>query len=129
MGGDGIRRLIKTTNNGISFQHQFDSEATVALVPVAVAKSDPNIVWVGTGENNPRNSVSYGNGVYKSLDGGKTWKNMGLTKSFQIGTDRNTPTDATRFLSAPLADCTAIMKSVVCTRLPMAENHGNAFSM
>ena len=43
------------------------------------------IVWVGTGENNPRNSVSYGDGVYKSTDGGKTWKNMGLRESFQIG--------------------------------------------
>src|SRR5262249_3034585 len=52
---------------------------------VAVSQSDPKIVWVGTGENNPRNSVSYGDGVYKSVDGGKTWKNMGLQKSFQIG--------------------------------------------
>ena len=50
-----------------------------------VAPSDPNIVWVGTGETNPRNSVSYGDGVYKTTDGGKTWKNMGLKKSFQIG--------------------------------------------
>ena len=44
-----------------------------------------DIVWVGTGEDNPRNSVSYGDGVYKSTDGGKTWKNMGLKKTFQIG--------------------------------------------
>ena len=48
-------------------------------------RRDPNIVWVGTGENNPRTRVSYGDGVYKSTDGGKTWRNMGLKKSFQIG--------------------------------------------
>ena len=77
--------LLKTTNNGTTFVHQFDREATVSIGCVCVAPSDPNVVWVGTGENNPRNSVSYGDGVYKSTDGGKTWKNMGLGKSFQIG--------------------------------------------
>jgi S1-C subfamily serine protease/photosystem II stability/assembly factor-like uncharacterized protein len=85
--------LLKTTNNGISFSHQFDQEATVSIGAVAVAKSDANIVWVGTGENNPRNSVSYGDGVYKSVDGGKTWKNMGLKKTFQIGEIVIHPTD------------------------------------
>jgi len=77
--------LLRTTNNGVTFEHQFDREATVSLGAVAVAQTDRNIVWVGTGEANPRNSVSYGDGVYKSLDGGKTWKNMGLKQSFQIG--------------------------------------------
>lgn len=77
--------LIKTVNNGVTFEHQFDHEATVSIGDVCVAPSDKNIVWVGTGENNPRNSVSYGDGVYKSVDGGKTWQNMGLKESFQIG--------------------------------------------
>jgi photosystem II stability/assembly factor-like uncharacterized protein len=77
--------LLKTTNNGTTFEHQFDKEATVSLGAVAVAPSNKNIVWAGTGENNPRNSVSYGDGVYKSDDGGKTWKNMGLKGAFQIG--------------------------------------------
>ncbi|MCI0457857.1 MAG: PDZ domain-containing protein [Gemmataceae bacterium] len=77
--------LLKTVNNGVTFEHQFDRESTVSLGDVCVAPSDRNIVWVGTGENNPRNSVSYGDGVYKSTDGGKTWKNMGLRQSFQTG--------------------------------------------
>jgi photosystem II stability/assembly factor-like uncharacterized protein len=77
--------LLKTTNHGTTFEHLFDHEATVSIGDVAVSQSDPKIVWVGTGENNPRNSVSYGDGVYKSVDGGKTWKNMGLKNSYQIG--------------------------------------------
>ncbi len=86
--------LLKTTNNGITFTHLFDHEATVSIGDVAVAPSDANIVWVGTGENNPRNSVSYGDGVYKSTDAGKTWKNMGLKQSFQIGKVVVHPKDA-----------------------------------
>jgi photosystem II stability/assembly factor-like uncharacterized protein len=77
--------LLKTINNGITFEHQFDHETTVSIGAVAVAPSSKDIVWVGTGENNPRNSVSFGDGVYKSTDGGKTWKNMGLKSSYQIG--------------------------------------------
>ena len=77
--------LLKTENNGITFAHQFDKESTVSIGDVAVAPSDKNILYVGTGESNPRNSVSYGDGVYKSTDGGKSWKNVGLKKSFQVG--------------------------------------------
>src|SRR5439155_25405775 len=76
---------VKTTNNGITYEHQFDREGTVSVGAVAVAASNKDVVWVGTGENNPRNSVSFGDGVYKSADGGKSWKHMGLKASYQIG--------------------------------------------
>jgi photosystem II stability/assembly factor-like uncharacterized protein len=77
--------LLKTEDDGISFVHQLDREKTVSIGDVAVAPSDPNVVWVGMGEANPRNSVSWGDGVYRSGDGGKTWKNVGLRDAFQIG--------------------------------------------
>lgn len=77
--------LLKTVNNGNTFTHLFERESTISIGDVCVSQSNPEIVWVGTGESNPRNSVSMGDGVYKSVDGGKTWKNMGLKSSFQIG--------------------------------------------
>lgn len=77
--------LLKTVNNGTTFNFVFEKEATVSIGDVAVSASDPNVVYVGTGEANPRNSVSYGDGVYKSTDAGKTWQNVGLKKSFSIG--------------------------------------------
>src|SRR5262245_11309999 len=77
--------LLKTVNNGVTFDHQFDREKVVSIGAVAVAPTNKDIVWVGTGEANPRNSVSWGDGVYKSTDGGKTFQHMGLKQSFQIG--------------------------------------------
>jgi photosystem II stability/assembly factor-like uncharacterized protein len=85
--------LLKTTNNGVTFEHQFTHEATVSIGDVAVAQSDPNIIYVGTGEQNPRNSASWGDGIYKSTDGGKTWKNIGIKKGFQTGRVVVHPTD------------------------------------
>jgi photosystem II stability/assembly factor-like uncharacterized protein len=83
--GTASAGLLKTSNNGITFDHQLDREGSASIGDVAVAPSNKEIVWAGTGEHNPRNSVSYGDGVYKSTDGGKSWTNMGLKKSFQIG--------------------------------------------
>lgn len=83
--GTAAGGLLKTVNNGTTFEYQFQHEGSASIGDVCVAPSDKNIVWVGTGENNPRNSVSYGDGVYKSTDGGKTFKCMGLKKTFQVG--------------------------------------------
>jgi photosystem II stability/assembly factor-like uncharacterized protein len=77
--------LWKTLNNGTTWKPVFDQEETVSLGAVAVARSNPDIVWVGTGEANPRNSVSWGNGVYRSDNGGKTWLHVGLADSAHIG--------------------------------------------
>jgi photosystem II stability/assembly factor-like uncharacterized protein len=77
--------LWKTTDGGQTWAPIFDSQPTLNIGDVTVAPSNPDIVWVGTGENNARNSVAWGDGVYKSTDGGKTWKNMGLRDSHHIG--------------------------------------------
>jgi photosystem II stability/assembly factor-like uncharacterized protein len=75
----------KTTNNGITWDPLFDDQITSTIGDVTVAPSEPDIVWVGTGEPNNRQSSSWGNGVYKSTDGGQTWKNMGLQDTHHIG--------------------------------------------
>ena len=67
----------KTTNNGTTWSCVFEGGSTASIVDVAVAPSNPDVVWVGTGESNPRNSVTWGDGVYRSTDTGKTWQNMG----------------------------------------------------
>ena len=77
--------LWYTENHGITFKPIFDNYASYSIACVEIAPSNTNVVWVGTGENNNQRSVSYGDGVYKSLDGGKTFKNMGLKKSEHIG--------------------------------------------
>ncbi|MFY0682940.1 MAG: hypothetical protein JXR20_00200 [Balneola sp.] len=81
----GSGGLWKTENNGISFFPIFDNENVVSIGDVTVDQTDPNIVWVGTGEANNSRSTYYGDGVYKSTDAGKTWENMGLPESHHIG--------------------------------------------
>ncbi len=77
--------LWKTTNAGISLTPVFDStNGLVSIGAVTIPAEDPNLVWVGTGENNNRQSSSWGDGVYKSTDGGASWKNMGLRDSKQV---------------------------------------------
>ncbi len=76
--------LWKTTNSGLTMTPVFYKEAVVALGAVAVDPNNPDHVWVGTGEQNSRNSTSFGGGVFKSTDGGQTWENVGLEKTMHI---------------------------------------------
>ncbi len=77
--------IWKTTNNGTSFKPIFDNYGAYSIGCLAMDPNNSNVIWVGTGENNHQRALGYGNGVYKSVDGGKSWKNMGLKKSMQIG--------------------------------------------
>ncbi len=75
----------KTTNNGLTVSPVFEREGTHSVGAIAVHQVDTNVVWVGTGERANRQSNSWGDGIYKSTDGGRTWRNMGLKDSHHIG--------------------------------------------
>jgi len=81
MGPSGV---WKSENNGITWYPVFDKESTVSVGDVTICQSNPDIVWVGSGEATTRNSVTIGDGVYKTNDAGKTWKNMGLKNTRHI---------------------------------------------
>jgi photosystem II stability/assembly factor-like uncharacterized protein len=84
----------KTDNNGTTWTPVFDNEGSYAIGVVELAPGNPNTVWVGTGENNSQRSVGFGDGVYKSLDGGKSWANLGLKDSGHISMIRFHPGDS-----------------------------------
>lgn len=79
--GSASGGVWKTENAGASWTPIFDEQPTLNIGSVAIQQSNPAVVWVGTGEGNPRNSINLGEGIYKTLDGGKTWKRMGLEKT------------------------------------------------
>ena len=80
----GSGGVWKTTNAGNTWTPIFDKQAVYSIGDVTIAPSNSNIIWVGTGENNGGRHISFGDGVYKSVDGGQTWNNMGLEKSEHI---------------------------------------------
>ena len=80
----GTGGLFKTTNNGTTWSAPFEGEAVASIGSVALSATDANLVWVGTGEGNGRNSSSWGNGVYKSTNGGAKWTHMGLDDTHDI---------------------------------------------
>ena len=77
--------IWKTTNSGTTFSPIFDNYGAYSIGCLALDPNNPFLVWAGTGENNHQRALGYGDGVYKSTDGGKSWKNMGLKDSRQIG--------------------------------------------
>ncbi|HZN05220.1 MAG TPA: hypothetical protein VFB65_00475 [Pyrinomonadaceae bacterium] len=84
----------KTINAGVTWTPIFDNESSYSIGAIALDPKNPLTVWVGTGENNSQRSVSYGNGLYKSDDGGRTWRNVGLRTSEHIGRIAIDPKDS-----------------------------------
>jgi len=76
--------LWKSSSGGIDWKPVFDHQPTASIGAVAIQQSNPSVVWVGTGEGNPRNSLNGGFGVYRSLDGGRSWQSMGLEETRHI---------------------------------------------
>tara|TARA_R110002072_G_scaffold23949_2_gene81986 strand:+ start:98691 stop:101903 length:3213 start_codon:yes stop_codon:yes gene_type:complete len=85
--------LWKSASGGIKWSPIFDDEATASIGAIAIQQSNPSVIWVGTGEGNPRNSLNGGYGIYRSLDGGKNWDLMGLEKTRHIHRVIIDPTD------------------------------------
>jgi photosystem II stability/assembly factor-like uncharacterized protein len=77
--------IFKTGDNGVSFDPIFDKQPALSIGAIAIAPSDSDVIWVGTGEANDRNSSGWGDGVYRTTDGGDNWQNVGLKNSRAIG--------------------------------------------
>lgn len=83
--------MFKTTNNGVTWKALFDAQPNVSIGDIALAPSDPSVVYVATGEGNPRNSASFGEGVFKSIDAGEHWTHTGLKDADKIARLRVDP--------------------------------------
>ncbi len=94
--------LWKTTNNGHSFEPLFDDQASLIMGDIAVDPNNPETIWVGTGENNSSRSSYGGMGIYRSDDGGQSWRHMGLGDTDRIGRILIDPNDSDRIYVAAL---------------------------
>ncbi len=97
--------IFKSIDGGISWDPIFDDQTVSSIGSLAMAPSDPNILWVGTGETFIRSNISQGMGIYKSTDAGKTWTCMGLEKTGRIGRVVIDPRDPDRVLASAMGHC------------------------
>ncbi len=96
--------IWKTENGGADWKPIFDDQPILNIGSLAIQQSNPSVVWAGTGEGNPRNSLNIGEGIYKSLDAGKTWKRMGLEKTRNIHRVIIDPNDANTVYAAAIGN-------------------------
>lgn len=82
--GSASGGVWKTTNGGSSWEPIFDEQPTLNIGSIAIQQDNPSVIWAGTGEGNPRNSINLGEGIFKTIDGGKSWSRMGLEKTSNI---------------------------------------------
>ena len=94
----------KTTNGGVDWNPVFDDQKIASIGAVAVDPANDEVVWVGTGESNPRNDVSPGGGIFQTVDGGKKWKLMGLAQTRYIGKISIDPRDSKTLVVSALGD-------------------------
>ena len=97
--------IFKSIDGGINWKPIFDKQNVSSIGSLAIAPSDPNIIWAGTGETFIRSNVSQGNGIYKSTDAGKNWKCMGLEKTGRIGRVAIDPRDPNIVFAAAMGHC------------------------
>ena len=97
--------IFKSIDGGINWKPVFDKQPVSSIGSLALAPSDANIVWAGTGETFIRSNISHGTGIYKSTDGGKTWKCMGLEKTGRIGRIVIDPRNPDIVLAAAMGHC------------------------
>lgn len=106
--GGASAGVWKTDNGGATWWPIFDEQPLLNIGAVKVQQSNPSVIWVGTGEGNPRNSLNLGEGIYKTLDGGKTWKRMGLEKTRNIHRILIDPTNPNTVYAAAIGNPYAI---------------------
>ena len=120
--------IWKTTNNGTTWTPIFDEYPVSSIGDIAIAPSNPDIIYVGTGEPNNRQSSSFGAGVYKSTDAGKTFEYVGLKETQSIGASSSTRRIRTSSTSRRSATCSDRTRSAASTRRPTAARPGRTRS-
>ena len=118
----------KSVNGGTTFKPVFDKQPVQSIGAVTVDPSNPKVVWVGTGESWTRNSVSIGDGIYRSTDGGENWVNLGLKNSERIRRSWSTRRTPEACMSPYRENSGATAKSGASTRLPTQGRPGRSFS-